>query len=98
MMALDPATLPRHELVGLHVEVVEATDSGLVGIAGEVVRETANTLGIEPSRNGRVRQVPKEAATFRFTLEDGQRVVVEGERLVARPAERTERRGDSTWR
>jgi ribonuclease P protein subunit POP4 len=98
MMALDPATLPRHELVGLHAEVVEATDPGLAGIAGEVVRETANTLGIESPRDGRVRQVPKEAATFRFALEDGQRVVVEGERLVARPAERTERRGDPTWR
>ena len=97
-MALDPATLPRHELVGLDCAVVEATDPGLVGIAGEVVRETTNTLGIESSRDGRVRQVPKEAATFRFVLEDGQRVVVEGERLVARPAERTERRGDSIWR
>jgi len=97
-MALDPATLPRHELVGLQVAVVEATDPGLAGIAGTIVRETANTLGIESSRDGRVRQVPKAAATFRVTLEDGQRVVVEGERLVARPAERTERRGDSTWR
>ncbi len=97
-MALDPATLPRHELVGLHAEVVEAADPGLPGVAGEVVRETANTLGIESSRDGRVRQVPKAAATVRFALEDGQRVVVEGERLVARPAERTERRGDSIWR
>jgi ribonuclease P protein subunit POP4 len=96
MMALEPATLPRHELVGLRAEVVESTDPGLVGVAGEVVRETTKTLGIE-SRSGRVRQVPKAAATFRFTVDD-ERVVVEGERLVARPAERTERRGDSTWR
>jgi ribonuclease P protein subunit POP4 len=96
MMALEPATLPRHELVGLRAEVVESTDPGLVGVAGEVVRETTKTLGIE-SGSGRVRQVPKAAATFRFTVDD-ERVVVEGERLVARPAERTERRGDSTWR
>ena len=97
-MALDPATLPRHELVGLHATVVGAADPGLPGVAGEVVRETANTLGIESSQDGQVRQVPKAAATLRFALDDGQRVVVEGERLVARPAERTERRGDSIWR
>ena len=97
-MALEPATLPRHELVGLDCAVTEAADPGLPGVAGEVVRETANTLGIESSQDGRVRQVPKAAATFRFALEDGQRVVVEGERLGARPAERTEHRGDSIWR
>lgn len=61
----------------------------------------------------RVRQVPKRGTTFEFELEgidaasvtdgaapsgDGEFVTVEGARLVARPARRTERTGDSTWR
>jgi ribonuclease P protein subunit POP4 len=59
------------------------------------------------------RQVPKAAATFEFRLppEDASDdapaatqgaedafVTVAGERLVARPARRTEHRGDSIWR
>jgi ribonuclease P protein subunit POP4 len=90
-----PETVLRHELVGLDVEVVSASDPGLVGASGTVVGETTNTLGIEQS--GRVSTVPKAVAAFAFDL-GGERVVVEGERLVARPARRTEQTGDSQWR
>jgi len=89
-------TLVRHELVGLHVEVAVSPNPDLVGIEGRVVDETTNTLVVAGS--DRDRQVPKNAATFVFQLPDGGAVTVEGERLQARPARRTERRGDSTWR
>lgn len=51
-MSLTPETLTRHELCGLHVEVVESTDPSRVGIAGRVVRETTNTLVIESDDEG----------------------------------------------
>ena len=110
-MPLTPATLPRHELVGLDVEVVAASNSDAVGISGEVVIETTQVLAIEGA--DRVWHVPKDSATFAFTLDheakrasDGasgdeprtQTVEIEGERLVARPARRTENTGDSQWR
>ena len=101
-MPLTPESLPRHELVGLHAEVVSASSEDYVGIAGDVVTETTKTLGI--SREGgdtRVSHVPKAAATFEFEIpsQDGVRVVtVEGEKLEARPARRTEQTGDSKWR
>jgi ribonuclease P protein subunit POP4 len=101
-MGLTPETLPRHELAGLDVEVVSASNPDLVGLAGEVVAETTQTLGIErPDQTGgesRVATVPKDGATFAFALPDGTTVTVEGERIVARPARRTEQRGDSQWR
>ncbi|WP_254768878.1 ribonuclease P protein component 1 [Salinilacihabitans rarus] len=46
-MALTPETLPRHELNGLPVRVVESDDPGREGIEGRVVVETTNTLSIE---------------------------------------------------
>ena len=103
-MPLTPATLPRHELIGLPVRVVDASHSPHVGVAGEVVMETTRTLsveGISDSGTERVWQVPKADATFEFTTSEGgdtQVVTVDGERLVARPARRTERTGDSKWR
>ncbi|SDF07457.1 ribonuclease P protein component 1 [Halorientalis regularis] len=98
-MPLTPATLTRHELIGRPVRVVAASNPHLVGIAGEVVMETTRTLSVEGS-NGeqRVWQVPKADATFEFDLPGGETVTVEGEQLVARPARRTERTGDSKWR
>ena len=96
MTTVTPETLVRHELVGLTVEVVTAPNPDLVGISGEAVMETTRTLGIEQSE--RVRQVPKAPATFEWTLPSGTRVRTDGERLVGRPARRTEQQSDSTWR
>lgn len=92
---VEPADVPRHELAGLRVEVVDSPSADYVGIAGEVVDETTNTLLV--ATDDGTKQVPKAAATFAFTV-DGSRVIVEGERLVARPARRTENTGTHTWR
>jgi ribonuclease P protein subunit POP4 len=101
MMPLTPKTLPRHELVGLDVEVVTASNPDAIGLAGTVVTETTKTLGVEGA--DRVWHVPKDAATFQFDLPDdgdseSQSVRIDGSRLVARPARRTEATGDSKWR
>ena len=69
-MPLTPETLTRHELVGLCVRVVAATNPTLVGIEGRVVGETMGTLSVESVAESRVRQVPKQAATFEFRLTD----------------------------
>jgi len=94
-MALTPATLVRHELVGLPVEVVGADNDDLVGVAGRVVDETTNTLHVEGST--RTRTVPKAGTTFRFELPTGEVVSVEGSQLVARPARRTQTAGGNPW-
>lgn len=110
-MALTADTLARHELCGLYVRVADAENRSLVGIEGRIVRETENTLLVET--NSQVKQVPKAGATFEFALADesvapaditddpesaAAYVTIEGERLVANPARRTETTGDSTWR
>ncbi|WP_336337122.1 ribonuclease P protein component 1 [Haloarcula brevis] len=94
-MPLTPETLPRHELVGLDCEVVAASNPDAVGISGTVVMETTQMLTVEGA--DRVWHVPKDGATFSFAV-SGQRVRVDGDRLVARPARRTENTGDSLWR
>jgi ribonuclease P protein subunit POP4 len=130
-MPLTPETLPRHELVGLQVRVVESTDPTQVGIEGRVVRETMQTLVVERDDAGSdagVRMVPKRGRTFEFAIDEAADrregsgtafepagsggsaradspagegvayVTVEGDVLLARPAERTEKGVDSQWR
>ncbi len=91
---MTPESLVRHELAGLDVAVAESSNPDLVGTAGRVVDETTNTLLVATGEG--VRQVPKAAATFRFRLPEAD-VVVDGDRLVARPARRTESNGGSLW-
>ncbi|MFC4437989.1 MULTISPECIES: ribonuclease P protein component 1 [Natrialbaceae] len=71
-MALTPETLPRHELNGLPVRVVESDDASRVGLEGRVVIETTNTLSIEVRDDGesRVVMVPKSGSTFEFAITD----------------------------
>jgi len=95
-MALTAETIVRHELVGLDVSVVSASNPDLLDLDGTVVTETTRTLGIES--DDRVVHVPKDSATFEWALPSGQQVRTAGEELVARPARRTETAGDSKWR
>jgi ribonuclease P protein subunit POP4 len=97
-MSLTPESLPRHELVGLHVRVVEDTDQSRVGIEGRVVRETMQTLLVEPRSTDRasgdnrehadsgVRQVPKAGATFEFRLTDEAAAPDNGAGTAFKPA------------
>ena len=96
-MSATPENVVRHELVGLHVAVEDAANRDLIGVAGRVVRETHNTLVLEEDRTGRRRQVPKRHTTFVIELDDGTRVRVSGDRLVAPPARRSEQGGVSPW-
>ena len=112
--APTPETLTCHELNGLAVRVVKASNADAIGISGRVVLETERTLVIEGS-DGRERRVPKGSATFEFALPTGNTddehntnderetddrtyVTVEGARLEANPARRTERKRRSKWR
>ena len=106
---MTPETLVRHELAGLDVTVVDAPNPDLIGIEGQVRDETMKTLLVATSDG--VKQVPKAGTTFRFELEEceaqrvsddesGHRprtVIVEGDRLLARPAQRSETHRGSLW-
>ncbi|MXR20276.1 ribonuclease P protein component 1 [Halobacterium bonnevillei] len=93
-MTVTPETLPRHELVGLHVRVVESTDPSRVGIEGEVVRETMRTLVLDTGRGGSdsdsdvsgVKQIPKRGTTFEFRLTDEAAVSAKDTGTASQPA------------
>jgi len=65
---LTPETLPKHELVGLRAEVVDSSDPTLVGLSGEVVRETMKTLVLEGASG--VSTVPKSGTTLTFAIDE----------------------------
>jgi ribonuclease P protein subunit POP4 len=76
--------LRKHELIGLQVEVLQATDPGQVHVAGRVVDETRNLLVIEA--DGREKRIPKQGARFRFSIQGG--IEVEGDDIRFRPEDR----------
>jgi len=80
----------RHELIGLKARVANSSDPTLLGIHGTIIDETRNMLVIEQA--GGTKTLPKASSKFMFTLPSGEKVEVEGAKLVGRPEERVRRR------
>lgn len=79
----------RGELIGRAAAIVDSTDKGLVGLAGEVVDETLRTLSLRLA-DGRVVRVGKRESTFEFTTAQGP-VRVAGAAIEFRPEDRTKK-------
>ena len=86
MTLITPQNILRHELIGLDVQVARAKDRNILHTKGRIVNETRNTLVV--ASHGKERLIPKGIAVFRFKLQDGTVVDVDGSRLVARPENR----------
>ena len=88
---ITPQNIFRHELVGLDAEVVKSSHKGFIGIKGQVVDETKNTIKVEDVE-GCEKVIPKNVATFRFTLPSSAVVEVDGRIIVARPEDRIKKK------
>lgn len=86
MNPLSYNNIARHELIGLDVIVINSCHSGYLGISGQVIDETRNTILIANSVG--VKRVPKSVAKFRFILPDDSFVEINGKKIVGRPIER----------
>ena len=82
--------LPRHELIGLRVEVEDHSDENKVGISGEVLDETPDMLRIGG------KWVEKEGTVFLFELEDSK-VRIKGDIIKKRPEDRVDMSIPDKW-
>jgi ribonuclease P protein subunit POP4 len=76
----------RHELIGLDVLVMSASNSLHQGVCGRIIDETRNTLLVRTSYGDK--RIPKVHSCFRFTLEGGVKVDVDGSALIMPPEKR----------
>ncbi|WP_406658119.1 ribonuclease P protein component 1 [Methanolobus sp. ZRKC2] len=94
-MEITPSKLIFHELIGLVVEVVEATNPTLSNIRGKVVDETKNMIIVQ-TEAGLEKMVPKMGTTFVFRIpaqisgkHAERHVKIEGNLLLSQPENRT---------
>jgi len=81
------ANLRKHELIGLRVEVVDATDPGQEHVRGRVVDETRNMLVVDVQ--GEEKRIPKHGSRFRFDVPGG--FEVDGDEIRFRPEDRVKK-------
>jgi len=83
------------EFIGLKAKVVKSVNPSCVGILGQVVDETRNTLVIRKSAEDKV--IVKEGTVFQFALPDGTVVEIEGNTILGRPEDRVKKRPKRRW-
>lgn len=82
---MNPRDVVKHELIGLQIEVVDAKNKDLIGIKGEVLNETKNTITLY--QKGKNKTILKSQVTLNIKL--GNKIVrVKGTELTKRPEER----------
>ncbi|MEA3378724.1 MAG: ribonuclease P protein component 1 [Nanoarchaeota archaeon] len=82
---MKPKEIIQHELIGLEIEIVDASNKSLIGKKGNIIDETKNTLTIKDGE--KYKKVLKSQITFRTTIA-GKKIEVDGRKLVGRPEER----------
>ncbi len=80
--------IPRHELIGLEVRIVDATNKDLKDIKGVIVDETKNTLTIE--HENKRKTVLKEQVTLEVKM-DSNIVRIDGKMLLGRSEDRVKK-------
>jgi len=89
------AAVVQGEFIGLNAKVVKSANRSQIGISGQVINETRNTLVIKHRNEDKT--IPKEAAVFQFTLPDGIVVEIEGNAILGRPEDRVKKRPKRRW-
>lgn len=79
--------LRKHELIGLHVEVLDATDPTQEHLRGRVVDETRNMLVLDVA--GEEKWIPKQGSRFRFDVQGG--LEIDGDEIRFRPEDRVKK-------
>ncbi len=82
----------QQELIGSHIEVINAEHSGYLGLKGIILDETKNTFNILDSTKETEKIVPKKGIKFKLRIDD-HTSLLNGDKLNFRPEERIKRAG-----
>jgi ribonuclease P protein subunit POP4 len=85
----------RYEFIGTQAKIAQSAHEGYLGLAGQVIEETKNTLTL--LHQGQPKSIIKDLAIFDFTFPDGTIVEVDGKLLVGRSEDRLKRSIKRLW-
>ena len=74
-----------HELIGLRTEIIESTNSQIIGLNGTVINETKSMITIN-TING-TKMIPKSNNSWKFSVENKE-IILNGSKITKRPYDR----------
>jgi len=80
-----------HEFIGLHTEIIQSTNSQVIGLNGMIMDETKSMFRIN-TENG-IKSIAKSKNSWKFSIEDKD-VIIDGSKIAKRPFDRI---GGKAW-
>jgi ribonuclease P protein subunit POP4 len=74
-----------HELIGLHTQITESSNSQIIGLNGTIIDETKSMI-IMTTKNG-TKMIAKSNNSWKFTV-DGKDMVLNGTQIAKRSFDR----------
>ena len=80
-----------HELIGLRTEIVESSNSQIIGLNGTIIDETKSMI-IMDTTNG-TKMIAKSNNSWKFSI-DNKDIILNGSKIAKRPFDRI---GAKAW-
>ena len=65
--------LSSHEMIGLNTEIIQSSNSQMVGLSGKIIDETKNMFVLNTSTG--IKNIPKDINTWRFSINNQQKEI-----------------------
>ena len=77
--------ITHHEFIGLDTQIVDSTNSQIIGLNGTIINETKSMFSLNTD-NG-IKLIPKSNNIWKFNV-NNQQVTVDGSKIQKRPFDR----------
>ncbi len=74
-----------HEFIGMHTEIIQSTNSQVIGLNGTIENETKSMFQLNTDKG--IKNISKTNNHWRFSI-DNQTVIVDGNSISKRPEDR----------
>ena len=74
-----------HEFIGLDTEIVESSNSQLIGLNGRIMDETKSMIRINTEKG--IKSIAKSENNWKFSI-NNKDIIVKGSKIAKRPSDR----------
>ena len=74
-----------HEFIGLDTEIIQSTNSQIVGLNGRIIDETKSMFRINTNKG--IKSIPKSINNWKFSI-DSKDIIVKGSKITKRSFDR----------
>lgn len=77
--------ITRHEFIGLDTQIVESSNSQVIGLNGTIINETKSMFSLNTVKG--IKSIPKSNNSWKFNV-NNQQITIDGSKIQKRPFDR----------